>query len=327
LEKLLLQFNWQNLGLVFDLAALDLSPDWHISHAQAPNVVDMGDFVRVYFCGRQSPDDSGNFVSLGMYADVIPGESFRVLEVSQTPILDLGGLGEFDEFGTYPISVIRNSVEFLAYYGGWSRPKDVPFDVALGLATSVDGKKFVKFGNGPVLSATPNEPFVITSPKIRHFQGKYVLAYTSGVRWFDFDGRKEIIYRNRIAFSNDGKNWNRLGREIIQTKIGHDEAQACPDIYAINGEYHMFFCYRSSKNFRDDPRFSYKLGYAHSTNLVDWHRDDSKSVFLESQENWDSEMQAYPNVFDFKGKTYMLYLGNGTGVQGFGAAIRVENNG
>jgi hypothetical protein len=38
-------------------------------------------------------------------------------------------------------------------------------------------------------------------------------------------------------------------------------------------------------------------------------------------------MQAYPNVFDFGGKTYMLYLGNGTGIQGFGAAIRVENNG
>jgi hypothetical protein len=61
--------------------------------------------------------------------------------------------------------------------------------------------------------------------------------------------------------------------------------------------------------------------------LVNWHRNDSKSVFLESLESWDLEMQAYPNVFDFGGKTYMLYLGNGTGIQGFGAAIRVENNG
>jgi hypothetical protein len=322
-----LQFNWKNLGLVFDLATLNLTPNWHVSHAQAPNVVDMGEFVRVYFCGRQGPDDLGNFISLGMYADVVPGEKFAIIEVSQTPIMELGELGEFDEFGTYPISVIKNSSGFLAYYGGWTRPKGVPFDVALGLATSDDGKKFTKFGNGPILSATPNEPFVITSPKIRHLAGKFVLAYTAGVKWFDHEGKKEIIYRNRIAFSDDGVVWNRLGREIIRTKIGHDEAQACPDIYTRDGEYHMFFCYRSSKNFRDDSRFSYKIGYAHSTDLINWQRNDSKSVFLESQESWDHEMQAYPNVFDFKGNTYMLYLGNGTGSQGFGAAIRVENYG
>jgi predicted GH43/DUF377 family glycosyl hydrolase len=322
-----LHFEWKNLGLVFDLANLNSSPHWHASHAQAPNVVDMGDFVRVYFCGRQGPDERGNFISLGMYVDIIPGEIFKILEVSQTPIMDLGLRGEFDEYGTYPISVLKNSSGFLAYYGGWTRPKSVPFDVALGLATSSDGKKFTKYGNGPVLSATSDEPFVITSPKIRHFDGKFVLAYTAGVKWFDFEGKKEIIYRNRIAFSEDGIVWNRLGREIIPAKIGHDEAQACPDIYASDGGYHMFFCYRASKNFREDSRFSYKIGYAYSTDLVNWERDDSRSIFLESQENWDCEMQAYPNVFDFKGKTYMLYLGNGTGIQGFGAAIRVENNG
>lgn len=321
-----MQFKWKNLGLVFNVNSNNGSIPWHASHAQAPNIIDMGEFVRVYYCARQAPDKSGNFISRGMYADIIPGETFRILNVGQTPIMNLGELGEFDEFGTYPISVLKESDRFLAYYGGWSRPKDVPFDVAIGLATSSDGMLFTKFSNGPILGATTEEPFVITSPKIRFFGEKYVLTYTAGVRWFQFEGKTEVIYRIRIAFSEDGIIWNRHSGEIIETKIGDDEAQACPDIYFDNGTYHMFFCYRSSVNFRDNPKFSYKIGYAKSRDLVTWDRDDSKSIFLESNEFWDSSMQAYPNVFDFNGNTYMLYLGNGTGLHGFGAAMRVDKN-
>jgi predicted GH43/DUF377 family glycosyl hydrolase len=321
-----LQFKWKNLGLIFNLASLNGLPAWHNSHAQAPNVVNMGEFVRVYFCGRPIADEFGNFVSRGMYADIVPGKTFKILKIGEFPILELGDLGEFDEFGTYPISVIRKSGIYYAFYGGWSRPKAVPFDVAIGLATSNDGEKFTKYGNGPIFGASAKEPFVITSPKIRYFNQKFVLTYTSGVRWFEYKGRKEIIYRIRIAFSDDGLSWNRLGREIIQTKIGKDEAQACPDIYFCDGVYHMFFCYRSSTDFRKNPEFSYKIGYAKSIDLVNWERKDENSVFLESNETWDCEMQAYPTVFDFRDETYMFYLGNGTGLMGFGAAIRVGSN-
>ncbi len=45
----------------------------------------------------------------------------------------LGGLGEFDEFGTYPVSVIRDGDEVRAYYAGWTRCESVPFNVAIGM--------------------------------------------------------------------------------------------------------------------------------------------------------------------------------------------------
>jgi hypothetical protein len=88
----------------------------------------------------------------------------------------------------------------------------------------------------------------------------------------------------------------------------------------------MFFCYRSSINFRKDSKASYRIGYAKSDDLITWERDDSNSNFIKSLENWDLGMRAYPNVFDFEGVTYMLYLGNETGKFGFGAAKRIVND-
>ena len=39
-----------------------------------------------------------------------------------------------------------------------------------------------------------------------------------------------------------------------------------------------------------------------------------------STEGWDSEMIAYPHVFELDNKVYMLYLGNEVGRFGFGLA-------
>ena len=38
-------------------------------------------------------------------------------------------------------------------------------------------------------------------------------------------------------------------------------------------------------------------------------------------EEWDSEMQAYPAVFDRGGRRYLLYNGNGYGRSGVGYAV------
>jgi hypothetical protein len=59
--------------------------------------------------------------------------------VAEQPVLNLGGPGEFDEFGTYPLSVIWNGADVRAYYAGWTRCVSVPFNVAIGCATSTDG--------------------------------------------------------------------------------------------------------------------------------------------------------------------------------------------
>ena len=65
----------------------------------------------------------------------------------------------------------------------------------------------------------------------------------------------------------------------------------------------------------------YRIGYASSGDLVDWQRDDARAGIDVSEEGWDSEMISYPHVFTVDGATYMAYLGNQVGREGFGLAV------
>jgi hypothetical protein len=312
---------WEKKGLIVNAANFSSLVDWSSGFTQAPNAVVIGDTVRVYFCTRPPADKSGNFISLGAYVDFDDLSGPRMIDFSRDPILPLGELGTFSEFGTYPISVIRTEDgNFRAYYGGWTRCESVPFDVSIGVAESADGKFFEPIGTGPVLGASPDEPFVITSPKIRKYGDRWVMAYTAGTEWFTHEGRLEIVYKIRIAFSKDGIAWERLNQPIIPDKIGNQEAQASPDITFSNGKYHMFFCYREATDFRRNPDRTYKIGYASSEDLIQWTRNDENYSISKSSAGWDSEMMAYPNIFEFHGETYMLYLGNEVGKDGVGLA-------
>jgi predicted GH43/DUF377 family glycosyl hydrolase len=84
--------------------------------------------------------------------------------------------------------------------------------------------------------------------------------------------------------------------------------------------YHMFFCYRYSSHYRGRQN-GYRIGYASSTDLVNWLRDDAKAGIDVSEEGWDAEMISYPHVFELDGKTYMAYLGDQVGRYGFGMAV------
>jgi hypothetical protein len=304
---------------VFDPAAI-VRDVWMNEFAQAPATLVFDTFVRVYFSCRPKPDANGQYVSRAAYVDLDRANLFRVVGLSERPVLSLGGLGAFDEFGTYPTSVIRHGDEVRAYYGGWTRCASVPFDVAIGYAISHDdGTSFEKQGRGPLLSADLHEPFVISGPKIRRFGERWYLWYIAGTKWLQSGSRPEPVYRIRMATSDDGLHWERLHRELVPIRLEADECQASPDVILANGKYHMFFCYRYSLGYRGREK-GYRIGYASSTDLVTWVRDDGKAGIDVSDDGWDSEMISYPHVFELDGKTLMFYLGNEVGRHGFGLA-------
>jgi hypothetical protein len=312
-------FNWIKLGRVFNPADITGRP-WLHEFAQAPAVLVFEDFIRVYFSCRPKPDENGQYVSFSAFVDLNRSNLFEILRVSEKPILSLGDRGTFDEFGTYPVSVIKNGNTIQAYYGGWTRCESVPFNVAIGSAVSLDnGVTFHKSGNGPVLSYSLNEPFVLSGPKVRKFNDQWYLFYIAGSSWIENDKRPEPVYKIRMAVSDDGINWVKHDKDLIQSRIEENEAQASPDVFFLNGRYHMFFCYRYSLDFRGKEK-GYRIGYAVSDDLVNWDRDDTKAGIDVSKEGWDDEMVSYPHVFELDNEVYMFYLGNQVGRYGFGLA-------
>lgn len=317
-------FSWSKLGKVFDPTERS-GPDWIREFAQAPCALQFEDFVRVFISCRPAPDANGQYVSRSAFVDLDRRNLLEVVRVSENPVLSLGETGTFDEFGTYPMSVIRRDGEIWAYYAGWTRCESVPFNVAIGLAVSRDnGATFNRLGNGPVLSYSVDEPFVISGPKVRRFKDRWYLFYIAGERWLENPGRPEPVYRIRMATSTDGVNWVKDNRDLIERRLGPDECQASPDVFFFNGRYHMFFCYRYGLDYRNAER-GYRIGYAVSDDLTVWNRDDSKAGIDVSAEGWDSEMISYPHVFEHDGSVYMMYLGNQVGRFGFGLA-RLEGS-
>lgn len=310
---------WKKLGKVFTPQEIK-GRSWLKEFAQAPATLIFDDFVRVYFSCRPLRDENGQYVSYSAFVDLDRADLFKIRDVSEQPILSLGNVGEFDEFGTYPVSIIRHKNEVRAYYAGWTRCESVPFNVAIGMAFSADdGKSFVKLGTGPVLSYSPEEPFVLSGPKIRYFNDIWYLWYIAGRKWKVVDDRPEPVYKIRMATSTDGIHWQKINKDLIESRLEEDEAQASPDVFFSNGKYHMFFCYRYSSHYRSKQN-GYRIGYAYSMDLINWKRDDTKAGIDVSKEGWDAEMVSYPHVFKLDEKIYMAYLGDQVGRYGFGLA-------
>ena len=122
-------FSWKKLGRVFVPQEIEGRP-WLKEFAQAPATLVFDDFVRVYFSCRPERDANGQYVSNTAFVDLNRKNLLEVVGVADQPILPLGGLGTFDEFGIYPTSVIRDAGNVVAFYGGWTRCESVPYNVA-----------------------------------------------------------------------------------------------------------------------------------------------------------------------------------------------------
>jgi predicted GH43/DUF377 family glycosyl hydrolase len=312
-------FKWEKLGKLFDPRDLK-KKTWMHEFAQSPSVLVYEKYVRVYFCSRPAPSPDGQYLSFLSYIDLDKKNLLKILNICKEPILKLGSYGTFDEFGTNPISVIRDQDEVRVYYAGWTRCESVPFNAAIGLAISHDnGLSFKRIGNGPVLSYSPDEPYVLGSPRIRKYDGRWYLWYVSGQEWLQTAGKPEPVYKIRMAVSDDGISWVKFGKDLIKSSLGEHECQACPDVILHAGTYHMFFSYRTIHNYKTKEG-GYRIGYASSVDMLHWNRCDELAGMNASESGWDSEMVCYPHVFTLDRETYMLYQGNEMGRAGIGLA-------
>lgn len=307
---------WRKLGRVF---AADGRHAWMRHYAQVPTPLLLGDRIRVFFTCRPDPEPDGSFVSHTTFLDVDTDDPTRVLYVHDRPVLPLGAPGSFDQFGVMPCSLLRRDGALWLYYVGWARTCGVPWQSSVGLAISDDdGRSFRRHAPGPILTRTPDEPYVQGSPLVVPHDGRLHLLYLSGTAWVDQAGRWESVYRLMHATSDDGLTWLRDGRPCVPA-LFDGECQARPAVLWHNGRAHLWFSVRHGVDFRN-PQRGYSIGYANSDDLVHWHRDDRLAGLDKSASGWDSEMVSYPAVLWVGTRWLMFYCGNHMGRDGFGVA-------
>lgn len=312
---------WLKLGKIFDPREHSL-PNNCLEFAQSPQALVMSDRVRVYFSTRER-DSVGKYLSHIAFVEFDKSMQ-HVITVSNHTIIELGELGCFDEHGIFPMNVLRDGDRVLAYTAGWNRKVSVSVDAAIGLAISYnDGCTFEKYGKGPILASSLNEPFLVGDAFVVKYGNIYHMWYIFGTKWKKFGESESLerVYKIAHATSADGIDWCRDGRQIITDKLNADECQALPTLFQYDGMHHLYFCYRQAHGFRTQSKNAYRLGYAYSNDLISWERDDSKAGIDVSDDGWDSQMQCYPHVFQSGENFYMLYNGNEFGRFGFGLAV------
>ena len=302
---------WVKRGLVFDPS---IQAPWIFSHAQVPTAFEMDEHIRVFFAGRNNQGRS--FIT---YVDLDKVDPTKIIYVHDKPILPLGETGTFDDEGMMPSDLIKIQDRIYFFYSGWNRRMTCPYHNATGILFSDDnGASYYRPFDGPILDRISTEPYLAVTPSVLVENGIWKMWYVSGLSWKEIDGYFEPIYVIKYAHSLDGINWIRPSHVCIEQHHAL-EAFSRPSVIKDVDTYKMWFCSRNSINYRGGEG-SYSLGYAESSDGVNWVRTDGELDLKADSSEWDGEMQCYPYIIDIADKRYMFYNGNGFGRSGFGLA-------
>jgi predicted GH43/DUF377 family glycosyl hydrolase len=272
-----------------------------------------GSLYKIYYSGR----DDRNISHIG-YIIIDLNNINNIQKISADPILKPGEIGCFDDNGVTPSCVIKTNNKIYLYYIGWNPGHNVRMHLFGGLAVSKDnGETFKRYSRAPIIERCKENPFLNTAPFVIKEQEEWLMYYVSGVEWIHKDLPR---YNIQIATSDDGLEWKRDGTIAIDFKDDNEMALARPWVIKDDDIYKMWFSFKGDWN-RDSH---YRLGYAESTDGINWERIDECVGITVSKDGWDSEMIEYAAVVKYKEHYYMFYNGNDYGKNGIGVAIGTQ---
>ncbi|WP_424971351.1 hypothetical protein [Dinoroseobacter sp. S76] len=312
---------WQRRGVI--QIAPEPGVDWWQSHAQNPTPLIFDDrHWRLYYAVR----DQENRARM-LWVDVDPLDEMRVIGRSDRPILPLGVPGTFDSAGQGPsVALWRDGIAHL-YYMGMHLRRDVPYGLALGLATSPDGAAFTRQCAGPVLSVGSVDPFFVSLAHIQAEPTGFSAWYMSATGWTPRpEGPADADYGLRRAVSEDGLTWTPQDVLIAPGTANLPEGGglARPWRARIDGGERLYFSYRARSDFRTDRDAAYRILSLplDAEGLPAGPAEPLVFANPPTTSDWDGFMQAYPTILPLGQGHVMLYNGNGFGQTGFGWATR-----
>jgi hypothetical protein len=311
---------WKRCGVIY-APATQANRAWAATHAQCPTPDPISDRkLRIYF-GTRDADNR----TRPTFIDVDPDHLERIQYAHDEPVLELGDLGCFDDLGVIPTCVVNADGAKFLYYAGCNTGTSVPYRMSIGVAVSEDGGcHFRRIHQGPILDRTFEEPHFCSTPFVIRDGRHWRMWYLSCLGWRIVGGRPEPQYHIKFARSNDGLHWERDGSVAVEVETA-DEAIARPWILPGENRWRMWYCRRSLEGYRTVKDSSYRIGYAESADRgATWVRQDQLGGLATAAQGWDTEMTAYPAIFEQAGRLCLLYNGNGFGQSGFGYATCEE---
>jgi hypothetical protein len=239
-------------------------------------------------------------------------KSNEILEISASPVLSPGNLGEFDDSGAVATWLAKKNDRRFLYYIGWNLGITVPFRNSIGLAIGNADGRYVRYAAGPIVDRSMQEPHFCASCCVLPGDDYWRMWYLSCTGWSQENGKPRHHYHIKYADSDDGIHWHRDGSIAIDYANDDEYAISRPSVIRDTDNWKMWYSFRGQ---------SYRIGYAESEDGRRWKRLDSQAGIDVSATGWDSEMIEYPFIFDHNGQRYMLYNGNGYGKTGFGMAV------
>ena len=271
------------------------------------------DQIRIY--GGIRDEDGRSRIS---YIDVDANDPSTIIYINNTPVIELGKPGTFDDNGMILGSLLETDGEIKMYYVGFQLVNNVKFLAFSGLAISKDGgNSFTRNSDSPVMDRYKNEIYIRAIHTVLYENNRYKIWYSTGSGWQTIHEKVYPQYYIRYTESADGINIFNDSKESINV-INDEYRIGRPTVFKHNSLYKMFYT-------RDTLSKQYSPGYAESADGITWIRKDEEMKLERSSSGWDSEMVCYPAPLFFKNKCYVFYNGNNMGMSGFGYAELVFN--
>jgi hypothetical protein len=208
------------------------------------------------------------------------------------PIVSPGNSGDFDDMHIFAPAVAHEQDRFLLWYSG-SRGTPSQRVFRLGLANSLDGKRFEKHAGNPVLQFNDAAHSILTPALLRNADGS-VLRENEKLRlWFSSTAfGKTGLHTLHESTSADGVHWADPSPVLL-------ESAYCPSVLKTAQGYQMWFS--------DVSKRPWVIRHAASADGSKWTVTERPALQL--SQDWEAEVLVYPTVLQSDG-AYLMWYGS-----------------